>query len=385
VPLLAINLSEPLLNQIKELVEKSKYSSFEAFVEIAAFNQLALERGATPSEIIARGHREPKTTKDEPGNGKAKPEVGKAAGVKTAVARRTAEPVARVAPPDESALTTDAVSAAFKRLAIIPRTPESPVPVEAVPGGASEERVFGQVNRLMPLKLACRWLANWAATEKAWPRYELVSDALADTAATVGTLLEKWDSDGERKRDELLATGLPRRGNSASRDRFLSQFVARVVRGGEVYPAVICQYRLAQFDKSVIALTPQGLAFAELENPILDKQDEKAETTLTAAESDFLANQIQAHTPAERNDMRTVLRAVREGKTTPSDLTDAVRKEFPEDWSAGSLQTHLSGTIARLSDIRLLRRAWQGRNVRYELGNTDHVNKFMASDTGGRT
>ena len=62
---------------------------------------------------------------------------------------------------------------------------------------------------------------NSAVTEGRWPRYEIISDKLADDAGTIGTLLEKWDADNERKRDELLSTGLPRRGNSASRDRFL--------------------------------------------------------------------------------------------------------------------------------------------------------------------
>ena len=60
MPLLAINLSDTLSDQIKVLVEKGLYRSFEAFLEIAAFNQLALERGATPAEIVERGHRQPR-------------------------------------------------------------------------------------------------------------------------------------------------------------------------------------------------------------------------------------------------------------------------------------------------------------------------------------
>ena len=54
MPLLAINLSDKLFQSIKELVEKGKYQSPESFIEIAVFNQLALERGATPSGIITR-------------------------------------------------------------------------------------------------------------------------------------------------------------------------------------------------------------------------------------------------------------------------------------------------------------------------------------------
>jgi hypothetical protein len=152
----------------------------------------------------------------------------------------------------------------------------------------------------LPIKIACRWLARAAATDGKWPPFDAVSERLADDAATVGSLLEIWDAHSERKRDELLATGLPRRGNTASKDRFLSQDIARVTRGGEVYPATICQYQLARFDDAVIALTDQGAAFAEIENPIIDKQDAKSAVTLAPEESDFLARHIVAWVPAER-------------------------------------------------------------------------------------
>jgi hypothetical protein len=143
-------------------------------------------------------------------------------------------------------------------------------------------------------------------------------------------VLETWDAESERKRDELLATGLPRRGNSASRDRFLSQFLARTTRGGDIYPGAICLYQLARFDGTALVLTEQGLAFSDLENPILDKRDAKTATTMAAAESEFLAKQIVEWVPAERDDMRVVLRGIESGKTTPSELTTAVRPEFSQ-------------------------------------------------------
>src|SRR5258708_3806705 len=44
MPLLAINLSQAVLNGIKELIDSGKYTSFESLIEVACFNQLALER-----------------------------------------------------------------------------------------------------------------------------------------------------------------------------------------------------------------------------------------------------------------------------------------------------------------------------------------------------
>src|SRR5262245_32573960 len=57
MPLLAINVSDKLFFQVKELVEGGTYQSFETFLEVAAYNQLALERGASPAAVIAQGHR----------------------------------------------------------------------------------------------------------------------------------------------------------------------------------------------------------------------------------------------------------------------------------------------------------------------------------------
>jgi hypothetical protein len=239
------------------------------------------------------------------------------------------------------------------------------------------ERVFGQVNRFLPLKLACRWLATVSATDGKWPNYDLVSDRLADDAATIGSLLERWDSDSGRKRDELLATGLPRRGNSASRDRFLSQFLGRATRAGILYPGVICHYQLAFFIGPTLVLTEQGLAFSALENPILDKRDSKAAAALAPAESAFLARLILESVPAERDDMRVVLQAVVSGQASPTELTEAVRPKFPEDWSDNVFQTHLSGLVARLGELQLLRRNWQGRNVNYQVVDQEQVESFL--------
>jgi hypothetical protein len=388
MPLIAMNLSDKLFYQIKDLVERGLYISPEAFLEIAAFNQLALERGATPAEIIEQGHR--KLRSDEKvgtGNGNTRqarasppaPVAERPAKLaKTTSPRRAVEAVPKVIAPPEPPVREEDFAAAFKRLALVMRTESSPQPLPMEPAHVSAERIFGQVNRYLPIKLACRWLATTAATEGKWTRFDVISERIADDAATVGSLLEQWDAYSERKRDELLATGLPRRGNTASKDRFLSQNIARVTRGGEVYPATICQYQLARFDDAVIALTEQGVAFAQIGNPIVDKRDAKTTVTLTDQESDFLARHIRVWVPAERDDMRIVLQAVKEGKKTPTDLTTALRGKFPADWSDSVFQTHVSGLVARLGELRLMKRVWQGRNVKYELAEQTQVEKFLS-------
>jgi hypothetical protein len=391
--LFAVNLSEKIFIAIKALVEEGAYESLENFLEIAAFNQLALERGASPTEIIARGHRRcegfeeradtgkwtgsRKATSDRPLGGSRQDRVS---GGKRSTGRISRQ----VFVLDEKPEGTE-VTSILGPFALVAPVETNPKPCDPV--GAGDERVFGQVNRLLPLKLACRWVARWAyslgdgrATTE-WPAYSVIIDPLGDHAAKLGSLLSKWDAAADRKRDDQLATGLPRRGNSASRDRFLSQFLARITRAGDVYPGAICQYQLARFEGEQIALTHQGLQFALLKNPILESADASSSVALSMEETDFLVRQILDWAPRERDDMRIVLTAIAEGKVTPGALADAVQAEFSRDWTESMTLTHISGLVARLADLQMLRRRWQGRNVEYELGDRRRVDAFLKSPT----
>src|SRR5262245_2884455 len=139
MPLIAMNLSDKLFYQIKELVERGLYISPEAFLEIAAFNQLALERGAAPTEIIEKGHRKLRQD-DKAGNGTAKParaspgvtslvvEQSTTRGAKATTPRRAVEAVAKVVAPPEPPVSAADYAAALKRLSLVARTEASPPP-----------------------------------------------------------------------------------------------------------------------------------------------------------------------------------------------------------------------------------------------------------------
>lgn len=397
MPLLAINISDKLFHSIKELVERGAYQSFENFLEVAAYNQLALERGVSPADIIDRGHRNGAMVDEEDGpsvstadsaDTKARAKEHKTAGERRRGQRaRQKQSVDRVTRQvfvlNESPAEEDLASI-MKPFALWSIAQKGPNPCDPVKKDeVGDEHVFGQVNRLFPLKIACRWLATkvFGAADgggKAeWPVYTTISDPLADDAAKLGSLLEKWDAAGGRKRLDQLATGLPRRGNSASQDRFLSQFLARITRAGQVYPGAICQYQLARFQDQRIVLTQQGLAFAQFQNPILDTADAAVWDSLTPEESGFLLRQVVEWVPREREDMHIVLSAVADGKVTPTDLIQGVQARFPRQWTQSMVLTHISGLVARLADLLLLRRLWQGRTVQYQLGERQRVESFL--------
>jgi hypothetical protein len=379
---MAINMSDKLFVSIKEKIEAGLYQSFDGFLEIAAFNQLALERGVTPAELMARGHRSipPDDTAVQP-NGRfaSSGQLRSVAGSRRKAATVAAQSVVTIAPPRVAAPLLDAdVEAAFASVARVREALALPEPARAVTHDRADP-VFGQVNRLFPLKLACRWLASAAARDARWPDIVMAGGELAAMAAVIGSALARWDSETERKRDEQLATGLPRHGNKPSQDRFLTQFVARVTKSGEVYPGAVCQYELARCRDAELALTDRGREFSDLGNTVLDARDPATPAALSKAETDFLVSQVVAYVPGERDDMRAILSAVQAGSTTPSELTKSVTPFFQRGWTDSMVQTHISGLIARLGDLRLLRRNWQGRNVRYELGDADQIAAILDS------
>jgi hypothetical protein len=358
MPLLAVNLSQALLSGIKELIDSGKYTSLESLIEVACFNQLALERsgGAQLKNSELTFPTGPKPSKRK--------SVARAPQKKRGTISKIERQVYLLDRPDQP----EDVEAVLKPFRKIASTKASPSPLPTI-SEAEGDHIFGQVNRLFPMKLACRWVMSASDSHHQWPSLSEVSEALADDAARLGSLLEQHDLAKERKRDECLATGLPRRSNGPSKDRFVTQFVARVTRGGHVFPGAMCQYRLASIQDQKLALSQRGIDFALIDNPLLDGHLDTSSSALNDQETGCLLAHILEWVPQEQADIQAVIGAIAAGSSTPTSLITALRSYLPPDWNDGEIQTHVSGLIARMSELGLLRRRWHGRHVEYELSN----------------
>jgi hypothetical protein len=180
--------------------------------------------------------------------------------------------------------------------------------------------------------------------------------------------LENADRKAGRDRDALLATGLPRKGNMASWDRFAAQTIARTTRAGGVYPGALTQFSLGVVEGGRVALTEAGVKFSSLDSPVLDGDLEAAEATFSTEERRFLVEHIAAFVPGELSDFRGVLRALGTGKVTPDTVIGALRPSLPPTWTDQVVRTHVAGVIGRMAELDLVHRQWEGRRVRYHLG-----------------
>lgn len=367
MPFLTANLAASVFDEIKALVERGLYASPDQFLEIAAFNQLALERGVKPVDLPVRarlGRVREYEQANSPSSAQRQP--AKSPLRKSPLGRRSRPGGAESVSEKSVATTLKSFGLDALRQFRIEAAPTEPRP--------QNERLWGQVNRVFPIKLACRWIAVASAQSGHWLTYDAISDRLARDAASLGSVLSALDMTAQRKRDELISTGLPRKANLASNDRFLSQYIARTTRGGDIYPGAICQYALAVFHGDQLGLSQAGLDLAALESPILDLDAHAAisrlsngvPTTLSDQERSFLVEQVVKFVPGELRDLSVVLQAILAGHATPDDLLASVRPHLPEEWSRMMTRTHISGVVARLAEVGLIRRRWEGRNARYE-------------------
>jgi hypothetical protein len=365
---IAVHVSPKTFGEIMKLVSAGSYTGLEQFVEIAIFNQIAIEKGSSPSELMATYRRQNSVS--------GIPRSTRTLESQATSATRGKEPIGRQN-RGSAGWNEVELKQALERLSLTHLTSSSLPMADETPITTRGERIWGQVNRLFPIKLICRWVGVAAVLGEHWPKLSDATELLANDAALLGSALEKIDISRNRRREYMLATGLPRRGNLQSRDRFLSQFVARITRAGRIYPGALFHYGLACLQQEKLILTKAGRELAKIENPILDAPLESAGLALSESERSFFLQQVSTHADAEWSDFRAVLSAIRHGSSTPSSLLKAVRNSFPVEWTEIAYRTHISGILARVCDLGLVTKSWDGKRVEYHL--TDSASSVIAA------
>jgi hypothetical protein len=227
--------------------------------------------------------------------------------------------------------------------------------------------MYSLINRLFPIKLMARWLEVEAARTGAWPMLDDLLPRLGHDVAAFGSHAWQIDLSANRRRDEQLATALPRLENPGSINRFLTQFAVRRTDSGEVYPGGIIQFSFASVKNTRLVLTAEGRALSRLPNVLIDGVDESASDALSELERESFLSQVWKFMPAEASNFEAVLRAVAQGVISPSELVQYLRQSSGERDSDAAFRSHLSGIVARLVDLKLLQRKWEGRNVFYSV------------------
>lgn len=359
---LVVDLPEELVGRIRDVVKNGGYDDPREFVETAIENQLELEEGGesggfkTLDQAIHEYDRAERSSDDTGGSPVSTSELG----------------------PNqvfESTPEYDIELHSYRD--VVPVEPPSPDRVDDGP-------LWGQYNRLLPVKFVLRRLGNSLA-DLADPGDNVstmidhgkFSSAVAQEARAFGKRLEEADDKMSRGRGEKLAAGFPTgEKTEKSLDRFESHFVGYSDRNGNLTgaPAALLFVDITASKPSEIGLTEAGLNFTEFINPVLDETIE-ADEPLSPKERKFYLEHVTEKLPSEHEAKVFTAQAIQSGDNRPTSLTDRVA-ELDSDWSQAQASTNRSGLVSRMYELNLVDRFQVGqRGIGYEL--TEQGNEFL--------
>jgi hypothetical protein len=303
-------LSDDLARRVRSFLKSGErgYASFNEFVEVALFNQLNME--ATGS--LAEG------------------------------------------PPG----TVEEVQENHSALLARPEGP-SPVPLAEDPVRLTEA-LFVLTNRLSPIKMATRVLANLAAKDD-WPSVEKFRQRAARAARELGRRLRRED-------EEAGHGGLARRwigypighDERATLDRFIYSFTVVARDGAAGGPLAVLG--LAGIVEGRVALTGQGWRLASAPSPLVDGA---TGLTLSADEVAIFVERIM-DTPAELEAIREFLQLVRRAAGHQGRIDELIATLHP-DWSQERAIAHRAAMIGRLGDLGMVEVTGRGPQATVQL------------------
>lgn len=392
-----INCKPDTKNKMDKLLSEGEYRDYSEIVAVAIDNlwmleQEVAEKGAL---VIGEGSAQPVTRFAPPRVEKAKtPKPRKMVSVaaRQVQSHKTVEKSVESGPVRIPGLfLADGLDGLSVAPAEIPVAgdPEQPITLD--------RWLFGQYNKLLPVKANCRALLRIAAEHPDGVLLEDAASQIAEAAALLGDYLAQHDRRHQIARDELLATAFPRSGIDAEkgRARYANQFVGSVNSHG-VFSGLLWDYRLAAVIPSEffvapdrrkswdyrlgvdnhgepprLALTERAVQFARLTNPVLDGRQTGPAQKFSPEEVAFLLDHIRAHVPAEAFAFRTLVRAIADGAVTPDKLDEALRVHVPAETnrslSPSFLTSQRSGALSRMADLGLIARERKGVRVSYTI------------------
>lgn len=344
-----IEITQRQFEEIKHLISQNKYLDLAQFIDTAVENQLHIERSDTTKEyLVPQSHINadavPSSQSDK--GETAKTSVQEALGKNCLALSSFSHVINTVEPPKDSDLRF-----------IFPDA------------GPEKNWLWGQVNRIFPVKIGIRHLAamlgeNSTIDLNAFREKELRGPAFLEARLSI------YEKSHGVDRDKCISTGLP--GAAAedykSHDRYKNQFLAVYRKDGKLDGALPLHKFVnivLENGKPRIGITKAGLEFALLENPVLDKED--FSVSLSDAEKDFYIAHMRCNMPGEYDGVRWILSVIKEGKSR-DEINSAMKEYFGTAWnnpSAEFITTQRAGMIARISELGLITKEKSGVKVRY--------------------
>jgi len=330
---LIVDIPAEILKKIRNLITEGRYSGFEDFIIAALHNQINLEAIEEYGELSALLQKRPGLLESRPNQPLISP---------------IREDLTMLHPNGYYDVTTTDM-------------PSSDI--------LHDGPLWGQYNRIFPVKLALRALANSLKGNGPYIPLDQFQEKAASLARRIGFELRDVDKAKSRSRGEKLSTGLPVGENAfKSKARFKNQFIGYIDRTGHLVgsPAKLRFVSLVNDGEAKIGVTKLGLDFAKLRNPVID-EDRTSESALSDEEIEFYLHHVFAHVSDEAKTMLLILKSIEKGDNRPEKMTEVV-SSLNGNWTNAQANTVRSGLISRMHELGLISRKKLGvREVAYEL------------------
>jgi len=355
--IICFECSRETKQQLDELVSKGGFSDLSEAIAIAVANQALLSKSGAGSPLV----------------------LGSTANDRPLDAMSEGDPTSR-----QPLIPSPRLSSIFRIKANQRTEPIAPFPQP--PHGFSKQDqvsqahwIFGQHNKLLPVKASCRAIASLLGEAPAGVEAGDAARLVANEAGELGVYLHAIDKKFNRQRDDALSTAFPGRHDpDKGRIRYANQFVVGTTKQGQLTGLLVDLGLINKLSRESlkVALTDAGWKFALMPNPVLDGQDENPATKLSSEECVFLEGHIASNVAVERSAYLQILRAIHSGYDNPEKLRAAfndVEKETAKNKLYFSTQR--AGAISRMADLGLLRRDRNGTRVSYVI--TDDGAEFL--------
>ena len=347
-----VEISGRLLEKIRRIIIDGKFDSFVEFVETALENQVAWEE-----EIdIFTSSQLDQVLKEKKTIALSKSRVHLLNKYNLKVQER------------------GTIAYRFPELRLHPEG-YSDVKFASTPNNFVDKRtpLWGQFNRILPVKVSLRFLANLLKGQEEHVELESFGDRVADVARDFGLLLMELDKRIGKSPGERISTAFPVQDDQyKSKERFKNQFVGYLdSRGRPQGLATRLKFisLLQQDDKTSIFITEPGLNFGILKNPVIDEGN--VERPFSEEEAIFYLEHISENVKGEKAAILFLLKSIKEGITRPDGLTRRLKtygEQIGEKWNDDVAYTIRAGLVSRLRELGVIKREKIGaRKVAYHL------------------
>ena len=222
--------------------------------------------------------------------------------------------------------------------------------------------IWGQYNKFFAMKFAVRYLAYIQIQNNSLPvKLTEFQNKCSRAASKMKQLLKQSDEKAGRIWGEGFSAGLPD-DEEKSWSRFIHHFIGYADSQGYQVGS-ISDIGFVVMENGCVALSPHGLAFAKLKNPILD-DDPFSSILFSQDEQQFLITHFKNNIPVEWKGVQTVIQWIESGINNPDKLNAKFSTLDPK-WTEKMANTYRTGMLARMFDLGFIIRKKTGVNTNY--------------------